>query len=157
HTWDISAFHAESYVLTHRHGRVERIRLEYHRNIAILGWNVIDNAPADLDAAGTLPLKASNDVEQRRLAAAGRPDQDGEPARAPPEANSLPHLEAAEPLFHMGEVETRHAGPLLYGAGGKAAHEILPAKEVDQQGGQGSDDDRRTLHAMLRNVGNCSG
>src|SRR5262249_47321545 len=143
-TWDITAFHAESYVLAHRHGRVERIGLEYHRDIAILGRNVIDDAPADLDAAGTLPLKAGNDVEQRRLAAPGRPDQDGELARAHPRVVSLSPPGGAEPFLQIGDAGRPQGGPLLYGAGGKAAHEILPAKKVDQQGGQGGDDDRRT-------------
>ena len=75
---DMTAFHAEGDVLAHRHRGIERVGLEHHRDVAILWRDVVDIAPADLDGAGTLALEAGDDVEQRRLAATGRPDQDRE-------------------------------------------------------------------------------
>src|SRR5438309_7708866 len=40
---------AEGHVVEHGHVRVERIRLEHHRHIAITGRHVVDDRLADLD------------------------------------------------------------------------------------------------------------
>jgi hypothetical protein len=101
----MTAFHSEGDVLAHRHRGIERVGLEHHGDVPILWRDVVDDAPADLDGAGALALEAGDDVEQRRLTAAGWPDQHGELALADLEANSLQHLGGAEPLVNIADSE----------------------------------------------------
>ena len=57
------------------------------------GGDVVDDAPADLDGAGARLIEPGDDVEQRGLAAAGRPDQHGEFAALDVEVDALQHLQ----------------------------------------------------------------
>ena len=46
---------AEGHVVEHSHVRVECVALEHHRNVAVFGRNIVDDAIADPhDAAGDL-------------------------------------------------------------------------------------------------------
>ena len=58
--------------------RVERVRLEDHRDVAVPRREVGDVAAADLDRAFGDLLEARDHAQQRRLPAAGRPDEDDE-------------------------------------------------------------------------------
>ena len=58
--------------------RVERIVLEHHGDVAILGRQVVDHLAADADLAGRDVLETGQHSQQRRLAAAGRADKDDE-------------------------------------------------------------------------------
>jgi hypothetical protein len=62
-------------VLAHRHVGVERVALEHHGDVAVLGREVGDVAAADGDGAGGHLLEPGDHAEQRGLAAARRPDQ----------------------------------------------------------------------------------
>ena len=64
--------------VAHRHVRVERVVLEHHRDVAVLGRHVVDDAPADLDLAAGDRLEPGDHAQQRRLAAARRTDQHAE-------------------------------------------------------------------------------
>jgi hypothetical protein len=64
---------AEGQVSLHRHLRIERVGLEHHADAAILGLFPGDVAVLDEDLPVGDVEQAGDAVEQRRLAAAGRP------------------------------------------------------------------------------------
>src|SRR6266545_2836168 len=72
---DLAQLEAEREVVPDRHMRVERIALEDHRDVAILGRYVVDDALADLQVAARDLLQAGNHPQARRLAATGWADQ----------------------------------------------------------------------------------
>ena len=55
--------------------RIQRIVLEHHRDIAILGRHVIDAALADAQVAARDLFEARDHAQRGRFAAAGRTDQ----------------------------------------------------------------------------------
>ncbi len=66
---------AEAEVLAHAHVRVQGVVLEDHRDVAV-GWRQLgDVAIADRDRPVRDLLEARDHAQQRRLAAAGRPDE----------------------------------------------------------------------------------
>ena len=97
-------------VLPHGHVRVERVVLEDHREVALAGLEPRHVAVADQDAPVGHLLEAADRAEQRRLAAAGRPDQDHELAVADREVDVVDraHLAAAELLRHVVERDLTH-------------------------------------------------
>jgi len=65
----------ETNILHYGHERKEQVVLEYHRRAALLDWNTAD-APIAKPYDSTVRLEQTADeFEQRRLAAAGGPDQ----------------------------------------------------------------------------------
>ena len=68
----------ERHVVGDRHVRVERVVLEHHGDIALLGRNVVDHPVADADLAARDVLQPRHHAQQRRLAAAGRTHEDHE-------------------------------------------------------------------------------
>ena len=68
----------EAHVLPHRHVRVERVGLEHHRDVAVLGRLLVDPLAADAQLAGGDVLQPGDHVQRGGLPAAGRPDQDHE-------------------------------------------------------------------------------
>ena len=58
--------------------RVERIVLEHHRDVAVLGRHVVDDVAADRDLAVRDVLEAGDHAQRRGLAAARRADQNDE-------------------------------------------------------------------------------
>ena len=77
---------AEPEVLLDRHVRIERVVLEHHRDVAVLGRYVVHDAVADRDRAVADPLEAGHHPQRGRFPAAGRPDQDQELAVGRPRA-----------------------------------------------------------------------
>ena len=69
---------AEGHVLEHRHVGVERVVLEDHRDVAVLGLELVDQALADPDLAAGDLLEAGDHAQGRALAAARGPDQHDE-------------------------------------------------------------------------------
>ena len=65
-------------VLADGHVRVERVRLEDHRDVAVPRLQVGHVAAADRDAPVGRVLEPRHDAQERRLAAAGRADEDEE-------------------------------------------------------------------------------
>jgi hypothetical protein len=68
----------EAHVLAHGHVRVERIGLEHHRDVAVLGGKVGDIAVADEDLAVVDLLETCEHAQGGGLAATRRADQDEE-------------------------------------------------------------------------------
>jgi hypothetical protein len=54
----------EGHVVAHRHVRVERVVLEHHRDVALLGRHVVDHAVADADLARGDLLEAGDHAQQ---------------------------------------------------------------------------------------------
>ena len=80
---DLGLVHAgdlqgEAHVVGHRHVRVERVVLEDHGNVTVLGGEVGDIAVADPDPALVDLLEAREHAERGGLAAPGRADEDEE-------------------------------------------------------------------------------
>jgi hypothetical protein len=57
---------------------VQRVALEDHRDVAVLGCLVVHDLPADAHLARGDVLQAGDHVQRRRLPAARRADQDDE-------------------------------------------------------------------------------
>ena len=81
-------------VVPHRHVRVERVVLEDHRDVALLGRLVGDVQVADVDVSHGDVLEAGDHPQQRRLAAAGGADEDDELAEPDVEADAVDGLDA---------------------------------------------------------------
>ena len=65
----------EGEIVVDAHVLVERVVLEHHRDVAVLGRQVVDHALADRDGAGADLLEPGDHAQRRRLAAARWPDQ----------------------------------------------------------------------------------
>jgi hypothetical protein len=96
------------HVLPHGHVRIEGIVLKDHRDVAFLGRNVVYDPRADGDLAAGHVLKARDHAEQRRLAAAGRADQDDELPVADFDIDAVQHLGRAERLAHAPKRDRSH-------------------------------------------------
>ncbi len=68
----------EAHVVGDGHVRVERVVLEHHRDVPVLGRQVRDVAVADADSAAVDVLQAGQHAQRGGLAAAGRADEDEE-------------------------------------------------------------------------------
>ena len=86
---------AVGHVVVDAHMRIERVVLEHHRDVAIGGLDLVDDAPADVDLAAGDGLEPRDHAQQRGLAAAGGADQHAELAVADLEVDALHGLEAA--------------------------------------------------------------
>ena len=75
---DLPELQPERHVVADRHVRVERVALEDHRDVAILGGDVVDDAVADPERAVADLLETGDHPEAGRLAAARWPDEDHE-------------------------------------------------------------------------------
>ena len=102
---DLAQLEPEGEVLAHRHVRVERVALEDHRDVAILGRDVVDDAVADPQRPGGDLLEAGDHPQAGRLAAARWSDQDHEFAVADLQVEVLYGLEIA---VHLVDVLERH-------------------------------------------------
>jgi hypothetical protein len=68
----------ERHVVVGRHMGIERIVLEDHRDVPVLGWQRVHNRAADPDRPRGDHLQPGDHPQRRRLAAAGRADEDHE-------------------------------------------------------------------------------
>ena len=70
---------------------------------------LVDAPAVDADLARGDRLQPGDGVEQRRLAAAGRADEDEEAALLDREVDALQHVDGAEALLEIVDFEERHA------------------------------------------------
>ena len=84
--------------------RVEGVALEHHRDVAILGVDVVDHASIDGDLAAADVLEARQHAQQRRLAAARGSDQDHELALGNVERDAVQHARPAELLHDLAHL-----------------------------------------------------
>jgi hypothetical protein len=99
----------ERHVLAHRHVRVERVVLEHHRDVALFGRQIVDNAVADADFTGVDLLEPGDHAQQRALAAARGADEHGERAVADVDVDAVQDRHLAEVLLHCLDRDAGHA------------------------------------------------
>jgi hypothetical protein len=100
---------AERHVLGHGHLRVKGIVLEDHRDVAILGRQVVHHPAADLHRPAGDVLKSGYHPQGGRLPAARRADQDHELAIPDLQAQATHRLDAAgESLVDVIEHDLSH-------------------------------------------------
>jgi hypothetical protein len=97
----------EAHVLGDGHVRVERIVLEHHRDVAVLGREVGDVAVADADRTAVDVLETGEHAQRGGLAAAGRADEDEELAVADLDVECV-HGGAFRPGEESGCLVERH-------------------------------------------------
>ena len=113
---DLGHLQREAHVVGHRHVRVERVVLEDHRDVAVLGRRVRDVAVADEDLAVVDLLQPGEHPQGGRLAA----------PRGPDEHHELAVVDLEVDAWHGGLVGARI--PALRLVEGDCGHaELLPS------------------------------
>ena len=107
---ELAQLQAEGEVVADRHVRVERVALEDHRDVAVLGGDVVHDAIADLERARGDFLEPGDHPQGGRLAAARGADQDHELAVLDLEVHVLDDLDGTEALDHVVERHACHGG-----------------------------------------------
>ncbi|MDT4875493.1 hypothetical protein FQZ97_1108650 [compost metagenome] len=110
-SWSAGELEREAHIVAHIHMRIERIGLEHHRQVALLGRHVVDDLATDGDLARGDILEASDHAQQSGLAASGRTDQHHKLAIAHFERNVVKDADAAIALADMLEFDFRHGRP----------------------------------------------
>src|SRR6185437_16360008 len=80
--WGTGDLEAKADVLGYRQGRKQRIGLEHHTDIALVGLQLGDVLARNDDLAQIWFFEAGHHAQHRRLAAAGRPKERNELAGA---------------------------------------------------------------------------
>jgi hypothetical protein len=88
--------------------RIQRVVLEHHRDVALLGRDAIDDAVADADLAAGNLLEPGDHPQQRRLAAARRTDQHAELAVGDRDVDAADHVRRSEVFLYAGDGHLRH-------------------------------------------------
>src|SRR3954453_3935531 len=128
---DLAQLEPEREVLPNGHVRIERVALEDHRDVAILGRDVVHDPIADPQHAGGDLLEPCDHPETRRLAAARWPDQDHELAVADLQVQVLHGVEIAVDLVDVLERHGSHASTSTPTDHRGPMH---PATEMDSDG-----------------------
>ena len=71
-------FQREGDVFAHGHVRIQRIGLENHGDIPVLGVHIVAEAPVNVQFAARDFLKSCNHAQRGGLSASGRSDQNDE-------------------------------------------------------------------------------
>src|SRR5690606_31095496 len=102
----------EGHVLPHAHVRVQRVRLEHHRDVPVLRRLLVDPLAVDAQLTAGDVLQAGDHVQRRRLPAAGRADQDDELAVGDVDADLGDRKGAVRvPLAHLVQNDLSHNYP----------------------------------------------
>src|SRR6266545_4194243 len=100
---------AERHVVEHRHVRVERVVLEHHRDVPLLGRDVVHDPPPDRDLSARDLLEPRDHPEQRGLAAPRGADEHNELAVRDVHVDAVDDGGRAEPLLDPPDLDRRHA------------------------------------------------
>ena len=117
----LAQLQAEAEVRAHGQVRVERVGLEDHRDVALARVEVGDVALADEDAAVGDLLDPRDQLQQRRLAAAGRADEHHELAVADLERDVVDRVRARRPC--------RPCSPRRCGCSTSSSYAFAPVDE----------------------------
>jgi hypothetical protein len=98
----------EGHVAEHRHMRVKRVVLEYHRNVAMRRRDAIHHLAVDGDLAPAQILEPGDHAQHGRLAAARRSDQHDELLVADLEVDVLDRMDLVELLVEIANNDGRH-------------------------------------------------
>ncbi|MNM81045.1 hypothetical protein D3C81_930320 [compost metagenome] len=105
---DTGQLQRERHVLEHRHVRVQRIRLEHHRQVALGRWQGRDVAPVERQLAAVDRFQARDQAQQGRLAAAGRSHEDDELALLDFQVDALDGAVLAKEFFDIAQLKVGH-------------------------------------------------
>src|ERR1700735_5468077 len=92
--------------------RIERIVLEHHRDVALFGLHIVDDAVADRDGSRGDVFEPGEHPQQGRLAATGGADQDDEGAVLDWDRHAVQDLKTAKRFSHVANLYRRHTSPL---------------------------------------------
>src|SRR4051812_18066536 len=95
-------------VLTRGHVREERVRLEHHAHVALVGGDVRDVLAVDDDSAGVRWIEAGNETQRRCLAAPRRTEQRQELALPQVDLDPIERFHAAEVAVQVLQFEIGH-------------------------------------------------
>ncbi len=101
----------EADVLRHVHVRVERVALEHHRDVAVLGQRVRDVAAVDVHRALGGFVQPGDDVQERALAAARGADEDEKVAGHDLDVDALENVHVAVAAADVADRECAHVQP----------------------------------------------
>jgi ABC-type uncharacterized transport system YnjBCD ATPase subunit len=109
--WQAAPLQAEGHVVEHVHMRVERIGLEHHGDVAVLGGDVVDDPAVDPDRARGDRLEPGDHPQHRGFAAARGAEQHHELAIGDGERDRLDgrHRAVRIGLAEPVDGEARHA------------------------------------------------
>ena len=121
---------AVGHVLVHAHVRIERVVLEHHGDVAVLGLELVDHPVADRDLAAGDALEPRHHAQQGGLAAARGTDDDDELAVGDLHVDAVDDLDlVVVGLLHAAQVDLRHR---LFLRLDEAAHELALHEHHDQ-------------------------
>ena len=88
--------------------RVERVILEHHGQVAVLGFQMADRAPVDVDFPGGDLVQPRDHPERGGFAAARGADENGELVLGHLEIDSVQNLGLAVALDEIFQADRRH-------------------------------------------------
>ena len=88
--------------------RIERVGLEDDADVAVPRLHLVDDMAVEEDLAAARQVDAGKQEEARRLAAAGRAEKRDELAVLDGQVHARDHLDVAEPLGDVAELDPRH-------------------------------------------------
>ena len=91
--------------------RIERIVLEHHRDVALFGLDIVDDAVADRNRARGDVFEAREHPQQGRFATTGGADQHDKGPVLDRNRDAVQHLEAAKRFPHVADLHRRHPHP----------------------------------------------
>ncbi len=109
---------------------IERVALEHHGDVAVLGRHVVDDAVADHDAAFGDLFQAGQQAQAGGLAAARRADEDQEFLVGDLDVQVVDGDDVAEALEDMFVGYTGHRVFSLLGANHHITHEMAGQTEL---------------------------
>src|SRR5690606_15049979 len=98
----------EGHVLGDRHVRVERVVLEHHGNVALLGRDIVDDPFADRDLTAGDALQPGDHPEQSGLAAARGADERDELAIDDVDAYAMQDFSRTKRFAYFANSDRRH-------------------------------------------------
>ena len=105
---NVAHLHAEGDVLLDRHVRIEGVGLEHHGDVASARMKLVDPFAVDADVAVAHRLEPGDGVEECRFPAARWADEHEEIAFLDLEVDVFQHLDLAEALAQMLDLDERH-------------------------------------------------
>src|SRR5262249_15482483 len=138
--------------LAHAHGRIERVRLEYHGDVALPRFQPRHDGAVDQDVAAADGLKSGDGVEQGGFATARGSEQHQEFAVVSVDVDAAQNLEVAVTLRDVADCESCHDLPLDR-TGHQAADEILAGEDIDDERGEGRQQGGRHVHVVFALAG----